>query len=127
MEEDPFIRAKAQQRTRPIYHSCDAAICGRVFCSFLALALQKELADRCHAAGIGSRRTPPSVLRDMGVMAAWLARTGSHLASGGADGVDTACAGGAPAGMAAKPVPALLDRRHAGQGGRFLAGRLTAM
>ena len=32
-------------RTRPIYHSCDAAIRGHVFCSFLALVLQKELAD----------------------------------------------------------------------------------
>ena len=49
--EDLFRRAKAQLRTRPIYHSCDAAIRGHVFCSFLALVLQKELADRCAAAG----------------------------------------------------------------------------
>ena len=49
--EDLFRRAKAQLRTRPIYHSCDAAIRGHVFCSFLALVLQKELADRCTAAG----------------------------------------------------------------------------
>ena len=48
-------------------------------------------------AGIGSRRTPPSVLRDMGVIAGWLARNGWHLSSGGADGADTAFAGGAPA------------------------------
>ena len=47
--EDLFRRAKAQLRTRPIYHSCDAAIRGHVFCSFLALVLQKELADRCAA------------------------------------------------------------------------------
>ena len=35
--------------TRPIYHSCDAAIRGHVFFSFLALVLQKELADVCRA------------------------------------------------------------------------------
>jgi transposase len=50
--EDLFRRAKAVLRTRPIYHSSDAAIRGHVFCSFLALMLQKELADRCRAAGI---------------------------------------------------------------------------
>lgn len=47
-------------------------------------------------AGIGSRKTPPSVLRNMSVMAAWLARTGWNLASGGADGADTAFARGTP-------------------------------
>ena len=43
-----------QLRTRPIYHSCDAAIRGHVFCSFLALVLQKELADlcRCHEVSV---------------------------------------------------------------------------
>src|SRR5512132_758989 len=50
--EDPFRRAKAILRTRPIYHSSDAAIRGHVFCSFLALMLQKQLADRCRAAGL---------------------------------------------------------------------------
>jgi len=50
--EDLFRRAKAALRTRPIYHSADAAIRGHVFCSFLALVLQKDLADRCHAAGV---------------------------------------------------------------------------
>ena len=53
--EDLFRRAKDWLRTRPIYHSCDAAIRGHVFCSFLALVLvlvlQKELGDRCAAAG----------------------------------------------------------------------------
>ena len=49
--EDLFRRAKTQLRTRPIYHSCDAAIRGHVFCSFLALVLQKEL-DRCRAADV---------------------------------------------------------------------------
>ena len=48
-------------------------------------------------AGIGSRRTPASVLADMTVIAGWLARTGWHLASGGATGADTAFASGAPA------------------------------
>jgi transposase len=32
---DLFRRAKAVLRTRPIFHSCDAAIRGHVFCSFL--------------------------------------------------------------------------------------------
>ena len=47
--EDLFRRPKVQLRTRPIYHSCDAAIRGHVFCSFLALMLQKELADLCRS------------------------------------------------------------------------------
>ena len=41
-------------------------------------------------AGIGSRKTPASVLADITVIAGWLARTGWHLASGGATGADTA-------------------------------------
>jgi transposase len=49
--EDLFRQAKAILRTRPIYHSSDAAIRGHVFCSFLALVLQKELADHFHQAG----------------------------------------------------------------------------
>ena len=49
-------------------------------------------------AGIGSRETPASVLADMTVIAGWLARTGWHLASGGAAGADTAFASGAPVG-----------------------------
>ena len=48
-------------------------------------------------AGIGARATPASVLADMEVIAAWLARTGWHLSSGGADGADSAFAAGAPA------------------------------
>jgi transposase len=50
--EDLFRRAKAILRTRPIYHSSDAAIRGHVSCSFLALMLQKELADLCHSHGL---------------------------------------------------------------------------
>ena len=61
--EDLFRRAKAALRTRPIYHSADAAIRGHVFCSFLALVLQKDLADRCHAAGITVEWT--DLLRDL--------------------------------------------------------------
>lgn len=49
--EDLFRTAKALLRTRPIYHSSDAAIRGHVFCSFLALVLRKELHDRCRDAG----------------------------------------------------------------------------
>ena len=48
-------------------------------------------------AGIGARATPAGVLSDMTVMAGWLARTGWHLSSGGADGADAAFAKGAPA------------------------------
>jgi hypothetical protein len=50
--EDLFRRAKAILRTRPIYHSSDAAIRGHVFCSFLALTLQKELTDLCQRHGL---------------------------------------------------------------------------
>jgi hypothetical protein len=50
--EDLFRTAKALLRTRPIYHSSDAAIRGHVFCSFLALVLRKELEDRCRAVGL---------------------------------------------------------------------------
>ena len=48
-------------------------------------------------AGIGSRATPPSVLGVMTTMAAWLARRGWHLHSGGAAGADSAFAAGPPA------------------------------
>ena len=50
-------------------------------------------------AGIGARATPANMLADMTVVAGWLARTGWHLSSGGADGADSAFAGGAPAGQ----------------------------
>jgi Transposase DDE domain len=49
--EQLFRTAKALMRTRPIYHSSDAAIRGHVFCSFLALVLRKELDERCRQAG----------------------------------------------------------------------------
>jgi hypothetical protein len=44
--EELFRTAKTLLRTRPIYHSCDEAIRGHVFCSFLALVLRKELQGR---------------------------------------------------------------------------------
>ena len=61
--ETLFRKTKGVLRTRPIYHSSDAAIRGHVFCSFLALVLQKELFERCRAAGF----TPEwgDVLRDL--------------------------------------------------------------
>ena len=51
MVETLFRAAKATFDTRPIFHSCDAAIRGHVFCSFLALILAKELQGRCARAG----------------------------------------------------------------------------
>ena len=48
-------------------------------------------------AGIGARATPAAVLADMETIAAWLARAGWTLSSGGADGADAAFAAGAPA------------------------------
>ena len=44
--EQLFRSAKSLLATRPIFHRCDATIRGHVFCSFLALVLKKELADR---------------------------------------------------------------------------------
>ena len=50
--EDLFQRTKSLLRTRPIFHSSDAAIRGHVFCSFLALVVQKEIMDCCDKAGL---------------------------------------------------------------------------
>ena len=50
--ENLFFRTKAVMRTRPIFHSSDAAIRGHVFCSFLALVMQKCLDDLSREAGI---------------------------------------------------------------------------
>ena len=49
MVEDIFRSAKTLLQTRPIYHKCDETILGRVFCSFVALVLRKELQDRLAA------------------------------------------------------------------------------
>jgi Transposase DDE domain len=61
--EDLFRRAKSVLRTRPIFHSSDAAIRGHVFCSFLALVLQDELLRRCRVAGFAPEWG--DVLRDL--------------------------------------------------------------
>src|SRR5215475_14310130 len=61
--EQLFRTAKALMRTRPIYHSSDAAIRGHVFCSFLALVLRKELDERCRTAGL--RPEWADVLREL--------------------------------------------------------------
>jgi hypothetical protein len=61
--EQLFRSAKALMRTRPIYHSSDAAIRGHVFCSFLALILRKELDERCRR--VGFRPEWGDVLRDL--------------------------------------------------------------
>jgi hypothetical protein len=53
--ENLFLRTKAVMRTRPIFHSSDAAIRGHVFCSFLALTMQKCLEDRRQAGVIRGR------------------------------------------------------------------------
>jgi transposase len=50
--ETLFRKTKGVLRTRPIYHSSDAAIRGHVFCSFLALVLQKELDSLCRGKGV---------------------------------------------------------------------------
>jgi len=46
MVEDVFRSMKSLLDTRPIFHRCDEAIRGHVFCSFLALLLRKELEER---------------------------------------------------------------------------------
>lgn len=51
MVEDTIRTAKAILETRPIYHKCDEAIRGHVFCSFLALRLKVELEKRLEARG----------------------------------------------------------------------------
>ena len=77
-------------------------------------------------AGIGARATPASVLADMTVMAGWLARTGWHLSSGGADGADSAFAGGAPAGQRAVWLPWRGYNRHRGLDCRVLSSAALA-
>ena len=78
-------------------------------------------------AGIGARATPGPVLADMTKIAGWLARTGWHLATGGADGADTAFAGGAPAGRRTLYLPWHRYNGHGGPDCRVLSpGALDA-
>ena len=80
--EELFRRTKAIMRTRPIFHSSDAAIRGHVFCSFLALAMQKHLEDLMREAKIAPEWK--ELLRDLDRLqqiriqhrgADWLGRT----------------------------------------------------
>jgi Transposase DDE domain len=80
--EDLFRRTKAVMRTRPIFHSSDAAIRGHVFCSFLALTMQKHLDDLLRQAGLAFEWK--DLLRDLDRLAEvrirhrgadWLVRT----------------------------------------------------
>jgi len=77
-------------------------------------------------AGIGARATPAAVLADMTVMAGWLARTGWHLSSGGADGADSAFAAGAPAGQKTLWLPWRGYNGHRGPDCRVLSAAAMA-
>ena len=77
-------------------------------------------------AGIGARATPANVLRDMTVMAEWLARTGWTLSSGGADGADSAFAAGAPAGQRTIWLPWRGYNGHRGPDCRVLSAAAMA-
>src|SRR6516164_6191459 len=61
--EQLFRQSKAVFDTRPIFHSSDAAIRGHVFCTFLALLLQKRLNDL--ASDAGSRVEWRTLLREL--------------------------------------------------------------
>ncbi len=63
MVEQVFRTAKSLLETRPVFHKTDATICGHVFCSVLALVLQKELQRRMEDAGIVAEWA--DVLRDL--------------------------------------------------------------
>ncbi|MDD9992260.1 MAG: hypothetical protein OXP75_10690 [Rhodospirillales bacterium] len=76
-------------------------------------------------AGIGSRATPRAGLESMTVMAAWLARRGWHLHSGGAAGADAAFAAGAPAGTRTLFLPWPGYRGNAGPDCRTLGADRT--
>ncbi len=77
-------------------------------------------------AGIGSRATPPSVLEAMTTMAAWLARRGWHLHSGGAAGADSAFAAGVPAQRRTLFLPWPGYRGNAGPDCRTLSAERAA-
>ena len=76
-------------------------------------------------AGIGSRATPRAVLEAMTTMAAWLARRGWHLHSGGAAGADSAFATGAPPGTRTLFLPWPGYRGNAGPDCRSLGADRT--
>ena len=72
-------------------------------------------------AGIGSRATPRAVLEVITTMAAWLARRGWNLHSGGAAGADSAFAAGTPADRRTIFLPWPGYRRNAGPDCRTLS------
>lgn len=49
--EYPFRDTRSPLQRRPIFHQRDETIRGHVFCSFLSLALRKELYRRLEAGG----------------------------------------------------------------------------
>ena len=53
--ENLFLRTKAIVGTRPIFHSSNSAIRAYVFCSFLALSMQKFLGGLSHWRRAGIR------------------------------------------------------------------------
>lgn len=61
--EQAFRTAKSLLDTRPIFHKCDETIRGHVFCSFLALLMQKELF--LHMAKAGIEAEWADILRDL--------------------------------------------------------------
>lgn len=63
MVEQTFRTAKSLLETRPVFHRTDAGIRGHVFCSFLALVLQKELLRRLAEAKV--KAGWEDVLRDL--------------------------------------------------------------
>jgi hypothetical protein len=109
--ENLFLRTKAVMRTRPIFHSSDAAIRGHVFCSFLALAMQKHLDDLARQAGLTLEWK--ELLRDLNRLAQvrirhrgadWLVRTDASPAA--ARLFKTARLALPPRARQAKPPPA---------------------
>ena len=70
-----FRATKSILATRPIYHKCDETIRGHVFCSFLALALMKELEDRLAARG--QELEWADVLRDLEALRLVTLRSGA--------------------------------------------------
>ncbi len=67
MVEQIFRHAKNLLDTRSVFHKTDAAICAHVFCSFLAIVLQRELRNRMGKAGIEAGCN--DVLRGLGASA----------------------------------------------------------
>lgn len=66
MVERLFRCAKSLLATRPVYHRCDTAITGHIFCSFLALLLMHELNERIRRRG--DRHEWADVLRDLSAL-----------------------------------------------------------